>query len=61
MRTCSAVTEAGLSLARDYNALALKLWRERLDEEAKTLAKRREGANREFVATVVDDVDDSIF
>ena len=32
VRTCSAVTEAGLSLARDYNALALKLWRERLDE-----------------------------
>ena len=38
VRTCSAITEAGLSLARDYNALALKLWRERLDEEVQ--AKR---------------------
>ena len=40
VRTCSAVTEAGLSLARDYNALALKLWRERLDEEVGVQAKR---------------------
>ena len=40
VRTCSAITEAGLSLARDYNALALKLWRERLDEEAGVQAKR---------------------
>ena len=40
VRTCSAVTEAGLSLAHDYNALALKLWRERLDEEAEIQAKR---------------------
>jgi len=44
-----------LALARDYNAIALKLWRERIDEEAKVLAKRREEANREFVATVEDD------
>lgn len=62
VRTCSAVTEAGLSLARDYNALALKLWRERLDEEAQALAKRREEANREFAASVTDDdADDSPF
>ena len=40
VRTCSAITEAGLSLARDYNALALKLWRERLDEEVGVQAKR---------------------
>ena len=40
VRTCSAIAEAGLSLARDYNALALKLWRERLDEEAGVQAKR---------------------
>ena len=40
VRTCSAITEAGLSLARDYNARALKLWRERLDEEVGVQAKR---------------------
>lgn len=55
VRTCSALTEAGLALARDYNAIALMLWRERIDEEAKILAKRREKANREFVATVTGD------
>ena len=59
VRTCSALTEAGLALARDYNAIALKLWRERIDEEARALAKRREEANREFLATIGED--DSIF
>lgn len=52
VRTCSALTEAGLALARDYNTIALKLWRERIDEEVKAQAKQLEEDRRHFAVMV---------